>query len=101
MLFTNRALSFVFPIFLKNRYGPTIKLAIKEFFAYIKQQFNFKPYEFQYNAEVIKSRKVRNWFKFLGIISNIFAANTQQQNGGTKRIGGVFKTKAAVIRAEG
>jgi len=101
MLFTDRASGFVFPVFLKDRHGPTIKLAIEEFLAHIKRQFNFEPREFQHDAEVIKSREVRDWLESLGIISNTSAANTQQQNGGAERMGGVLKTKAAVMRAEG
>ena len=50
--------------------------------------------------EIIKFQKVWNWFKFLGIISNISAANTQQQNGGIKKIRGIFKTKTAIIKAK-
>jgi len=36
----------------------------------------------------------------LGIIFNIFTANTQQWNSGAKKIKGIFKIKAAIIKAK-
>jgi hypothetical protein len=99
MLFTERATGYVFDTYLSSRKTPSVMEAVNYFLAVMERQFDLKPSVIECDNELIKSKAMRLFRRSKGIRIEPCAPNTQAQNGGAERAGGVIKIQARAMRA--
>jgi len=100
MLVTDRYSGFIWDFYLTNRRADTIITALKWLFQTLEQQFQTKPEAIETDNELPISHRIQAFISVEnGIRLEPSAPNTQSQNGGAERSGGVIKEKARAMRA--
>ncbi|KID94461.1 polyprotein, partial [Metarhizium majus ARSEF 297] len=98
MFITDAYSGLVFPYFLKSHgVGKENRRILRDFFNWIEVQYSFKPKAIRSDSELF-SKEVRKELKLRSIESKRSAPNTQAQNGGAERSGGVIMEKARTMR---
>jgi hypothetical protein len=87
--------------FTDNRPAATIIIKLKNFFLFLKNHYNVavKVVEADNEITTVKSQ-VERWLATQGITIEPSAPNTQAQNGGAERSGGVNKEKSRAMRLD-
>ncbi|KID93530.1 reverse transcriptase, partial [Metarhizium majus ARSEF 297] len=98
MFITDAYSGLVFPYFLKSHgVGKENRRILRDFFNWIEVQYSFKPKAIRSDGELF-SKEVRKELKRRSIEAKKSAPNTQAQNGGAERAGGVIMEKARTMR---
>ncbi|EXU95419.1 transposable element [Metarhizium robertsii] len=98
MFITDAYSGLIFPYFLKSHgVGKENRRILRDFFNWIEVQYSFKPKAIRSDSELF-SKEVRKELKLRSIESKRSAPNTQAQNGGAERSGGVIMEKARTMR---
>ena len=98
MFITDAYSGLAFPYFLKSHgLGKENRRILRDFFNWIEVQYSFKPKAIRSDGELF-SKEVRKELKLRSIESKRSAPNTQAQNGGAERSGGVIMEKARTMR---
>ncbi|KAK9444035.1 fungal specific transcription factor [Metarhizium brunneum] len=98
MFITDAYSGLVFPYFLKSHgLGKENRRILRDFFNWIEAQYSFKPKAIRSDGELF-SKEVQKELKIRSIESKRSAPNTQAQNGGAERSGGVIMEKARTMR---
>ncbi|KID80999.1 polyprotein [Metarhizium guizhouense ARSEF 977] len=98
MFITDAYSGLVFPYFLKSHgLGKENRRILRDFFNWIEVQYSFKPKAIRSDGELF-SKEVRKELKLRSIEAKRSAPNTQAQNGGAERSGGVIMEKARTMR---
>uniref|UniRef100_A0A1Y1LVI6 Integrase catalytic domain-containing protein n=1 Tax=Photinus pyralis TaxID=7054 RepID=A0A1Y1LVI6_PHOPY len=98
MFITDAYSGLVFPYFLKSHgLGKENRRVLRDFFNWIDAQYGFKPKAIRSDGELF-SKEVRKELKLRSIEAKRSAPNTQAQNGGAERSGGVIMEKARTMR---
>lgn len=100
MLVTDRWSGYVWDFYLQDRLAGTIIEALKILLGTLERRFSFKPSVIECDNEIyIRKLVVRQFLEALFIIVEPSAPDTQAQNGGAERSGGVIKNKARAMRS--
>jgi hypothetical protein len=102
MLITDRFSSLQWDIyFTDNRTAVSIISKLSVFFAFLERNFNIKVKIIEADNEITTVKpQVQRWLNTQGIIVESSAPDTQAQNGGAERSGGVNKEKARAMRLD-
>jgi Reverse transcriptase (RNA-dependent DNA polymerase) len=99
MLITDRFSGYIWDFYLQNRQARTITDALRWLFSILERQYQIKPEVIECDNELENSHEIK---KFITIENAMrlepSAPNTQSQNGGAERSGGVIKEKARAMR---
>jgi len=98
MLFTDRRTGYVFDVYLSCRSGPMVEEGLNRFIATMIRQHGLTVKAIQCDNELVKSRKMREYWATRGIKIEPCAPYSQSQNGGAERSEGVIKMKARALR---
>lgn len=100
MLVTDRWSGYIWDFYLDDRSAETIIEAFKTLFGVLERRFNFKPSVIECDNEIYQRKlQVRQFLESLFITIEPSAPETQAQNGGAERSGGVIKNKARAMRS--
>jgi len=87
--------------FTDNRTASSIINKLSNFFLFLKNHFNIKVKIIEADNEITTVKpQVERWLNSQGIIVEPSAPDTQAQNGGAERSGGVNKEKARAMRLD-
>jgi hypothetical protein len=87
--------------FTDNRTAATIIATLDNFLLFLKNYFNITVKVIESNNEITTVKpQVERWLSTKGIIVEPSAPDTQAQNRGAKRLGGVNKKKARTMRID-
>lgn len=98
MLFTCRKSAYVFDAYLTDRKIPSLSRATARFLTTIERQHGLVVKKIETDNEIVRSKAMRRFFTDRGIVVEPSAPDTQAQNGGAERSGGVVKLKARAMR---
>jgi hypothetical protein len=99
MLITDRFSGYIWDFYLQNRDAKTIVSALWWFFNILAKQHQILPEVIECDNEITKSSHIKNFLSVrCGMKLEPSAPNTQSQNGGAERSGGVIKEKARAMR---
>lgn len=99
MLVTDRWSGYIWDYYIWNRTAPVLILALQKLFGLLERQFQLRPRVIECDNEIIqREHPVKRYLDSLFIITEPSAPETQEQNGGAERSGGVMKTKARAMR---
>lgn len=98
LLFTDRPSGYSWDYYLIDRTTTTLKTAINEFLALMKTQYEITVKTLECDGELPRHPQIEDVLREIGMILEVSAPNTQAQNGGAERVGGVIKTKARAMR---
>ena len=98
MLVTDRYSGYIWDFYLSNRHALTVLSALEWLLKILDRQFQIKPEAIESDGELQKSKRIEDFIKGLGIRLDPSASNTQEQNGGAERSGGVIKEKSRAMR---
>ncbi|KAF7136791.1 hypothetical protein CNMCM5793_006309 [Aspergillus hiratsukae] len=99
MLVTDRWSGLVWDYYLQDRTSDTIIKALEDLFRTLKHQYNIIPKIIECDNEIVTQKpQVYAFICSKGIKFEPSAPNTQSQNGGAERSGGVIKDKARAMR---
>lgn len=99
LLITDRYSNYIWDIYLQDKKGATIISHLEFFFGLLNHQYGIYPRTIQMDNELADSKpKVRDWLLNKFIFLEPSAADTQAQNGGAERSGGVIKRRARAMR---
>ncbi|EAQ91522.1 hypothetical protein CHGG_03457 [Chaetomium globosum CBS 148.51] len=99
MPFTDRKSGYVFDLYLTERKTLTLMAAINHFLKTMERQFGLQIKVIECDDELMRSKALESFWKSKGMRIERCAPNTQAQNGGAERSGGVIKLKAKAMRA--
>ena len=98
MLVTDRYSGYIWDFYLENRESMTLIETLWWLFRIFDRQYKIKPKVIQCDNELMTSQ-LKHWITVRhGIKLEPSAPNTQSQNGGAERSGGVVKVKARAMR---
>ena len=102
MLATDRYSGFVWDFYFKdNRLGKTIIYFLDIMVRFLKTQYNITVKVIECDGEIATTKpEVARWCNAQAIILEPSAPDTQAQNGGAERSGGVIKDKSRTIRLD-
>lgn len=99
MLFTDRWSGYIWDYFLQNRTQKNLKAAFEMFMTTLERQYDIRPRVFESDNEITRiKRAVGEMLEARGIKVEPSAPETQAQNGGAERSGGMIETKARAMR---
>ena len=98
MLLTCRKSAYVFDAYLVNRKVPSLQRAIANFLTKVEKQHGLVVKRIETDNELMRSEAMRKMFTARGVVVERSAPDTQAQNGGAERSGGVIKIKARALR---
>jgi transposase InsO family protein len=98
MLVTDRFSDHIWDFYLTNRRANTIVTALEWLLRILERQFQVKPEAIESDNELQQSHQFRDFIKTHGLRFEPSAPNTQSQNGGAERSGGIIKEKARAMR---
>lgn len=98
MLLTCRKSGFVFDAYQTDRKEHNLKRKITNFLAIMEKQHGLIVKKIQTDNELLRSTALKRFFKDRNIVVEPSAPDTQAQNGGAERSGGVVKLKARAMR---
>ncbi|KAL8310867.1 hypothetical protein RB597_001710 [Gaeumannomyces tritici] len=99
LLITCRMTGLIWDFWMPNREAETVIQAADEITGLLMHQFNLKVRDVECDGELIKSKKIKEYFRSRHIEMHPSSAHTQAQNGGAERSNGVIVTKAAAMRS--
>jgi hypothetical protein len=102
MLITDRVTGFMWDYYFKdNRTARSIIRVLESFVTLMKTQFNIVVKIIETDNEIVTVKpEVARWAENRGIRIEASAPDTQSQNGGAERSGGVIKEKARAMRLD-
>lgn len=102
MLITDRYSGFMWDLYFKdNRPARSIIRLLSNFVTFLKKQFNIEVKVIEADNEIYSVKQdVAKWCDAQGIVIEPSAPDTQAQNGGAERSGGVIKEKARAMRLD-
>jgi hypothetical protein len=100
MLIMCRATGFLWDFYLKNHAARSIVQALQTFVRFMKTQFNITVAVIETDNEMFRSTEAQRWKDDQGIAVEPSAPDTQAQNGGAERSGGVIKEKSRAMRLD-
>jgi hypothetical protein len=87
--------------FTDNRTGKSIIKKLSNFVEFLRNQYNITPKVIEADNEIVTvKQEVYQWIQSLGILVEPSAPDTQAQNGGAERSGGVNKEKSRAMRLD-
>jgi hypothetical protein len=99
MLITDRWSGFIWEFFLSDRKAEMLKTAFEMFLTAFERQYGLQPRIFECDNEITTVKAaVGDMLQSKGILIQPSAPDTQAQNGGAERSGGVIETKARAMR---
>lgn len=98
MLFTCRKSAYVFDAYLTDRKVPSLHRTIADFLMTVEKQHGLVVKRIETDNELLRSKAMARFFTGRGIVVERSAPDTQAQNGGAERSGGVVKLKARAMR---
>jgi hypothetical protein len=102
ILITDRVTGFMWDYYFKdNRTAQSIIRVLESFVTLMKTQFNIVVKTIETDNEIVTVKpEVACWAENRGIRIEASAPDTQLQNGGAERLGGVIKEKARAMRLD-
>jgi len=102
MLITDKYSGFQWDFyFTDNRTAKSIIKSLTNFFQFLKNQFGITPKVIEADNEITTVKPdVKRWLQTQGIVVEPSAPDTQAQNGGAERSGGVNKGKSRAMRLD-
>lgn len=98
MLFTERDTGYIFDMYLKDREASTLVSATLYFLGVMEYRFSIQPKTIETDNELLKSKLVTEEIQKKRFIEfEPCAPNSQSQNGGAERSGGVVKRKGSAM----
>ncbi|KJZ71835.1 hypothetical protein HIM_06271 [Hirsutella minnesotensis 3608] len=97
MFITDAFSGMVFPYFLRTYQEKHNWAALRDFVSWMKLRFDCTVRNVRSDGELF-TKKIRNWLRKKGISAEPSAPNTQAQNGGAERFGGIVIEKARKMR---
>lgn len=99
MLFTDRWSGYIWEFYLQNRTQKNLCIAFTSFLTYLERQYQVKPRTFECDNEIkLIKRAVALMLEEQGISIEASAPDTQAQNGGAERSGGIIESKSRAMR---
>ncbi|OAQ57457.2 polyprotein [Pochonia chlamydosporia 170] len=100
MLITDRWSGYIWDFYLADRGAETMIEVFNTLFGILERRFRIKPSVIECDNEIYKRRlQVRQFLESLFIVIEPSAPDTQAQNGGAERSGGIIKNKARAMRS--
>lgn len=100
MLIMCRATGFLWDFYLKDHSARAIIQALQTFTTFLKTQFSITVKVIETDNEMFRSAEAQRWADAQGVLVEPSAPDTQAQNGGAERSGGVIKEKSRAMRLD-
>jgi hypothetical protein len=100
VILTNRATGYVWNYYFVTRKFADLIRIFNAFFNIIEMHNFIKVKIVKYNNEIEKHSQIAKFLAFKSIRIEPSAPNTQDQNGGAERLGGVLKNKERAMRVK-
>ena len=97
MLITDRYSGLAWDYYLTNRKANTVLTVLQNLFKFLSTQFRTIPKVIECDDEVARPKVISNWLLAQGTRIEPSAPNTQAQNGGAERSGGIIKEKSLAL----
>ncbi|KAM4067474.1 integrase core domain-containing protein [Hirsutella rhossiliensis] len=97
MFITDAYSGMVFPYFLKTYHSKHHLAALRDFVSWMKLRFDYTVKIVRSDGELF-TNKIKKWLRKKGISAEKSASNTQAQNGGAERSGGIVIERARKMR---
>jgi hypothetical protein len=99
LLITDRWSGYMWDYYLTSKKAKAIKRALEHLFNYLHNQYKIRPKAVECDGEITQSGMLKRFFEKRSVKIEPSPPNTQSQNGGAERSGGVVKEKMSSMRS--